>query len=321
MNETYPRTSETYGDIRTMQYLEKRILRNDRETIRQVCTTGGFHVDSKNVNFGTTLLHSAVRYKKHDIVILLLDMLNASTDIKDNLGQTAFYQACERGQLYIVKIFTTHRIDISNFLNISNETTGMTPLLVAYQNNHYPICKWLISKGAYYDHVAFNGFHISHEHLDTRFRIQVNAQEYLRSRTPQTGPIRRVRRRIGFTPYVDNTSRISEDHTPVDGLYAYSTPSLLVRGTSITSTPSAPAPSTDEQPTIIFDNRSKIINEIPTFLANEHIEMMIELKKTCQICFEPYEKDKVVIMKKCGHAVCVTCFSKLDKCHMCRISF
>jgi len=293
-----------YGDIRTMHFLEKHILRNNSDTIRQYCASGQFIVDSKSVNFGSTLLHSAVKHKKHDIVILLLNILNASTDIQDNYGRTAFFDACERGHFYIVKIFTTHRINISTFLNKS-DSRGMTPLLIAYQNNHNPICKWLISKGANYGHVAFNGFHILREHLDTRFRDQVDFQMYLRSQTPYTGPIRRVRRRIGFTPYTDNTrnSEIRSDNNSI------STPELSVRGTGIVSTPIM-------NPEII-----EIIKEVPTFLANECIEMMIQLNKTCQICFEPYQKDKVVIMKKCGHAVCDTCFSKLDKCHMCRISF
>ena len=302
MNIENPRlvtsNNSIYGDIRTMHFLEKRISRNNSDTIRQCCISGQFNVDSKSVNFGSTLLHYAVRYKKHDIVILLLDILNASTDIQDNFGRTAFFEACERGHFYIVKIFTTHRINISTFINKS-DSQGMTPLLIAYQNNHNPICKWLISKGANYGHVAFNGFHILREHLETRFREEIDLQMYLRNQTPYTGPIRRGRRRIGFTPYTDNTSN-----------NYISTPTLSVRGTSIVSTPIINPPEIIE-----------IIKEVPTFLANEHIEMLIELKKTCQICFEPYQKDKVVIMKKCGHAVCATCFSKLDKCHMCRISF
>lgn len=288
-NEIQPRI---YGDIRTMYFLQKRISQNDSESIKNLCTSGRFHVDSRSVNFGTTLLHYAVRNKKHDIVTLLLDILNASTDIQDNLGQTAFYSACERGCMYIVKIFTTHRVNISTFLN-KPDSRGMTPLLVAYQNNHNPICKWLISKGADYNHVSSNGFHIESEHLESRFITQVNMIRYLR--TPYSETSRRVRRRIGFTPI----STHSVDNTPS------SPPSrFIVRGTSIFSTPT------------IQEEK-----EVPTFLANEHIDMMIELKKTCQICYEPYQKDKVVIMKKCGHSACSTCFSKLDKCHMCRISF
>ena len=284
--------NEYYGDIRTMNFLQKRISLNDLESIRNFCTSGRLHVDSKNVNFGVTLLHTAVRYKKPDIVIFLLDILNASTDIQDNFGQTAFYHACERGYIYIVKIFTTHIVNISTFLN-KPDSRGMTPLLVAYQNNHNPVCKWLITKGADYNHVSLNGFHIESEHLENRFITQVNMMRYLR--TPYTETSRRVRRRIGFTPI----SAPSVDNTPTSPQ-----PRLI---TSIFSTPV----------TIQEENEK----EVPTFLANEHIDMMIELKKTCQICFEPYQKDKVVIMKKCGHSACSTCFSKLDKCHMCRISF
>jgi hypothetical protein len=53
-------------------------------------------------------------------------------------------------------------------------------------------------------------------------------------------------------------------------------------------------------------------------LKNEYIEMLIELKKTCNICFEPYKKDEIVILKKCEHAVCKSCFPRLENCHMCR---
>lgn len=289
--------NEIYADYRTMNYLGQRILRNDCQTIRRFCNSGRFHVNSKCENLGSTLLHYAVRYKKHDVVTLLLDILNASTDIQDNFGQTAFYNACERGHFYIVKIFT-NRVNISTFLN-KPDASGMTPLLIAYLNNHNSICKWLILKGANYAQVSFNGFRIQLEHLETRFSTQINTQNYLRNQTPTSENNRNIRRRIGFTPYAD-----PENTEVVD-----STPRLIVRGTRVFSTPSSP------------ETNKEIIKEVPSFLANECIEMMIELKKTCQICFEPYQKNKVVIMKNCGHSVCVTCHSKLDKCHMCRVSF
>ena len=73
---------------------------------------------------------------------------------------------------------------------------------------------------------------------------------------------------------------------------------------------------------ISFINHSFKSNllEVPAFVVHKHIEMLTELKKTCPICFEPYQDDKVIIMK-CGHDVCIVCFAAIDKCHTCRKSF
>ena len=57
--------------------------------------------------------------------------------------------------------------------------------------------------------------------------------------------------------------------------------------------------------------------ETSSHLKNEYIDMLIELEKTCGICFEPYQKDKVVILKNCEHSVCISCFQRLNICHMC----
>jgi ankyrin repeat protein len=74
-------------------------------------------------------------------------------------------------------------------------------------------------------------------------------------------------------------------------------------------------------PNITVRNKNKSTkqtNKTQTHLKNEYIDMLVELKRTCNICFEPYEKDKVIIFDKCQHTVCLNCFPKLKICHMCR---
>ena len=58
---------------------------------------------------------------------------------------------------------------------------------------------------------------------------------------------------------------------------------------------------------------------IPKHFINEHMDMLVELKKSCLICFEEFEKNKISISEKCFHYFCKSCFTKVQsKCPLCR---
>ena len=41
----------------------------------------------------------------------------------------------------------------------------------------------------------------------------------------------------------------------------------------------------------------------------------VELLPTCQIC---YHSRRYVVFNPCGHICCISCASKINRCHMCR---
>lgn len=227
---------------------------------------------------GDTLLHIAIRYKMGDVVSALLNVLNASVTIQNYKGETAFFNACERGLIYFVKMFLRWRQNYSTYIDIANND-GMTPLLIAHYWLNKPICEHLILNGADLNRISRNGFFIENAHFTYRRSIALfnrnrDATPIRNFESPQ--PFVTVRRRIGFTPFASQSSSSVEEED------------------------------------------KEIVKETSSHLKNEYVDMLIELKKSCSICFEPYEKEKVVILKNCEHTVCTLCFPKLKNCHMCR---
>ena len=254
-----------------MHSMETMIVQNSYNSIERILYNG-FDTNYRG-NYGTTILHSAVRYKKKYLVQLLLFRFNASPIVQDFLGKTAFFSACERGFIKIVTLF----LDLSNNQTFINkyDHNGMTPLLIAYKNKNYPICKLLIRKGSDINASAFDSFKIPDRDKYTIFRDFVNIES-----TPITTPRvpRRIHRRIEFT-------------TPSVNSHV-STPTATRMPRRIEFTPyvnTSQVPSTEEE---------KKEDPIPSYFLNNHINMMIELKKSCDICLEFYESGKVVIMKK-----------------------
>jgi ankyrin repeat protein len=77
------------------------------------------------------------------------------------------------------------------------------------------------------------------------------------------------------------------------------------------------------QPRIIslgfLQNFEQQIKKIPKYFINEHMDMLVELKKSCLVCYEEFEKNKISISEKCFHYFCNDCFSKIhSKCPLCR---
>ena len=61
---------------------------------------------------------------------------------------------------------------------------------------------------------------------------------------------------------------------------------------------------------------------IPLHILNEYINMLVELKKTCPVCFDEYKNNKIV-KTECNHFFCEECYEKIknQKCPTCRAIF
>ena len=91
------------------------------------------------------------------------------------------------------------------------------------------------------------------------------------------------------------------------------------------STPKTRSPLNSPPPIRIFKRTRSIFCEskeeskdtLPSHIINDHIEMMIELKKSCTICYNEYKGNQIIFLK-CWHHLCTECYSNIDKCHICR---
>ena len=178
-------------------------------------------------------------------------------------------------------------VNKESLITTAEFSNGLTPLLAAYRDRHYPICKVLISHGADYMATSWNGYRIEPTHLSTIFRNVIH--QYI---TPHR-PIRILRRRVTITPFEQRMNRI--------GLASAIAESPVIR--YVLPSPAVVLPVNVEK---------------PNFFLTEHMEMLVELKKQCPICFDEYRKDEVVFIKECHHPVCKTCHKQLDKCYFCR---
>jgi ankyrin repeat protein len=108
-----------------------------------------YHTNLINQSFesGNCLLHYAVIFKKPDIVKILLYEFLAIQVARNSTGFTPFHLACKYGYFYIVRIFLEFSYICVDIPSINK----VYPLSSALRNRHYPISKYLISKGANFD--------------------------------------------------------------------------------------------------------------------------------------------------------------------------
>lgn len=256
----------------------------------------GFDPNDNSNHFGSTLLHKAVYKKKHKIVKFLLSLSSIDANIEDNEGNTPLFLSCSRGFFNIVKLFTnklTHRqMDAPN-----NE--GITPLLISYRNGHMHITKFLLKKGCNFNYIGFDGFRLPRHFVDQTLEF-IRRRDQIRV-TPQRLEIEQIRTEEIVRERIIN----SEADRIIRFRHSEERRERIINS------------ELRQQPPLI-----QIKKEIPNHVMNDHIEMLIELKKTCPVCYEHYESEKYVpVMTKCFHSLCVQCFSKVDECPICRTHF
>ena len=292
--------SRSHMEMAMERNISRFIRENRVDAIIVNIRRGNIDPDSIIGNNGDTLLHIAIRYKKSDVVSALINIANASVNIKNFKGETAFFMACERGLIFFVKMFLTQRRNHSRYIDIT-DNNGMTPLLIAHSRLNKPICEHLIYNGADFNRVSLNGYSIANVEFTYRRVISL-----VNSRNQFSGPIR---------TFESATSLVNSRYRDSSPIRIFESPRPFVtirRRIGFTPCIASSDSSVDDK-----DIEQKV-KETKSHLKNEYIEMLIELKKTCNICFEPYKKDEIVIFKKCEHAVCKSCFPRLENCHMCR---
>ena len=59
--------------------------------------------------------------------------------------------------------------------------------------------------------------------------------------------------------------------------------------------------------------------KFPKHFIDDYMNMLVELEKSCPVCWEKFEKEKIKITEKCFHNFCKNCFEKItSKCPICR---
>ncbi len=66
--------------------------------------------------------------------------------------------------------------------------------------------------------------------------------------------------------------------------------------------------------------KEKIIykNEIPQHILDDYFNMIIDLKKVCDICCCEYNNKNNIVLTKCNHIICIKCYEKVNICPYCR---
>lgn len=257
----------------------KRIIRDEHTlAITNNVRNGTIDIDSQfSKANGDTMLHLAIKSRKWTVVTLLLNVLNASINIRNYKGETAFFYACKFGLINLVRDILYSRANVNSYIEIP-DNYGMTPFLIACRNFNTVISIMLIEKGANYNHVSSSGYYFAFPYNDERYMNAV-----LNSGTLSTSPLTNNRaNRINTNFTIRSNEQVLH-------------PNITIR-----------------------KKKEKATVEIQNHVKNEYIDMLVELKKTCNICLEPYEKNKVIMFDKCQHTVCSNCFPKLKICHMCR---
>ena len=295
-------------------HMSKYVSRNAVHAVREGIDKG-FDPNHNANPFRTTLLHQAAFLKKHKIVEYLLTLPSINANIEDNEGDTPISLACKHGHFYIVRLLAD-KLTVREFDNPNNQ--GLTPLLVSYKNGHIPIAKFLLKKGCNYNIVSFEGFRLQEDFVNQTLRP---LRERRRRNLLEQQEIRRrlqiERRQIERQREIDRQIQNDRERERI-----FRPSHVLIRLRNTEERNERVVNTELRQPPPLV----QIKKEIPNHVMSDHIEMMIELKKSCPICCEIYETEKIKpIMTKCGHSLCIQCLSKINEstkkeCPICRNS-
>ena len=273
--------SSTLDSIVCLNNVKRFITTNNVNAIVNSVRKGIIPVDFQFCD-GDTMLHMAIKSRRKDIISLLLNVLNSSVTIKNARGRTAFFCACVEGMFFEVSQILIIKSDIHSYINIP-DFSGMTPLY------------WV--------------------HISMEYQLEL---EYQLESTSYPTPYRSISDILK-----KNGAVLSTSPTIFSPFSRRSTSPLPFSNRSTSPFSNRYSISNRNRSRVEFNpnitvRRNKNKSTKQTHLTNEYIDMLVELKRTCNICFEPYEKDKVIIFDKCQHTVCLNCFPKLKICHMCR---
>ena len=113
------------------------------EVIIETLLSSGLDIDSRG-NDGTTPLMVAAAKGDEKTVDLLLSK-GADPHLKNFIGRNLLHAAAEGGNISIVKSMLSRGIDIDSK---DDESSSVTPLIIAVKENHVEVMKYLLQKGA-----------------------------------------------------------------------------------------------------------------------------------------------------------------------------
>ena len=286
-------------------------------------------------NYGS-LLHFAVTKKKQRAVTLLLRN-NASTILYDAHGNSAIHIACKLGHIFILKLLfeMDEQHSLKDKINMLNNNL-QSPIDIAFQNKNYPIVKYLIMNGAekgcdklqdnfllklFSDINMNNLFKVKNITVQNKIKVKLTEikqseekdkfyNNHLRIVDHYEDTIKSKNLIINkfkealIVSRVENERQIKELEESLDMRH------LLV--CKIRKKSFLEIKEKDE----IIENLKK--TSFPPHLKSNYFEMLLELKKSCQICEELYKEDEIMSIKPCGHILCLKCYSHVDICPWCR---
>ena len=247
-------------------------LRHDDVTqLRYGLESGIYYLYGKDENLNG-LLHMAVLHRSFEVLKMLLREFNMRVQTKNNRGLTPVHLACINNDFAVLKILIKNK---SPYILDVSDNLDLTPMLYAYRNNNRGLVKMLHSRGCRM-HV---GREIPYEYINSL---------YITSRMPLD-----VRRHLQRQNRVNTRSPISHVQHRQNHQHRLREQDFVV-----------PLPVVHQDIAEVHIKEDEV--SVPTFHINEHIEMMVELKKTCPICFTEFQKENTILLK-CFHALCTGC--------------
>ena len=118
-------------------------VRGGNEAIIETLLSSGLDIDSRGNNGTTPLMLAAAKGDEKTVDLLLSK--GADPHLKNFIGRNLLHAAAEGGNISIVKSMLSRGIDIDSK---DDESSSVTPLIIAVKENHVEVMKYLLQKGA-----------------------------------------------------------------------------------------------------------------------------------------------------------------------------
>lgn len=119
-----PKDFEKMGE--TISVMQSAVEKSDLETLSNAVTTYPQWLNIRD-HYGQTLLHRAIRYRKPEVVTLLLKNTAIKVNIQDHFSNTPLHLAASDQNSELVRLLLDH----PNITIDKQSTRGITPLMIA----------------------------------------------------------------------------------------------------------------------------------------------------------------------------------------------
>jgi len=129
---SHPDTNVNFADFRGYTALHAALELKDAPCIKALLDSNhSFNCSVVTVVNGSTLLHSAMRTKSHDIVARLVSRVSCDVNAKDRRGMTPLIAAVENDDIESAEVLFQNAVLLS-----TTDFQGRTPLIVAAQSGN-----------------------------------------------------------------------------------------------------------------------------------------------------------------------------------------